>query len=219
MDDGERDLLSLAISFKEEIWWLCGPDKATLRAMNLLGILEKMCSLQLLAERAGARGKSWEIQYTEKWLSTKQPNCSWRRFDLAALSPQTSAAAVARPGKQLLGGYAALMLKFVLRFWTPRFRANPRLFSNIPSSVARLWPCLERPLPSLDGWRLSWLLAGYNFHRTLKQLLRFILHLPSAPPAALHVATHISWTPSIFNRLCETPAATRAAFNCFPQAS
>jgi hypothetical protein len=26
----------------------------------------------------------------------------------------------------LLGGFAALMLKFVLRFWTPRFRANPR---------------------------------------------------------------------------------------------
>jgi hypothetical protein len=26
----------------------------------------------------------------------------------------------------LLGGYAALMLKFVLRFWTPRCRANPR---------------------------------------------------------------------------------------------
>jgi len=25
----------------------------------------------------------------------------------------------------LLGGFAALMLKFVLRFWTPRYRANP----------------------------------------------------------------------------------------------
>ena len=72
LDDGERDLLSLAISFKEEIWWLCGPDKATLRAMNFLGILEKMCSLQLLAEDAGAKGKSWEIQYTEKWLSQKR---------------------------------------------------------------------------------------------------------------------------------------------------
>jgi hypothetical protein len=28
--------------------------------------------------------------------------------------------------KPLLGGYAALMLKFVLRLWTPRSRANPR---------------------------------------------------------------------------------------------
>jgi hypothetical protein len=28
----------------------------------------------------------------------------------------------------LLGGYAALILKFVLRFWTPRYRANPRTF-------------------------------------------------------------------------------------------
>jgi hypothetical protein len=72
LDDGELDLLSLANSFKEEIWWLCGPDKATLRAMNLLGILEKMCSLQLLAEGAGAKVKSWEHQYTEKWLSSKR---------------------------------------------------------------------------------------------------------------------------------------------------
>ena len=32
--------------------------------------------------------------------------------------------------KPLLGGYAALMLKFVLRFWTPRFRANPRCFQR-----------------------------------------------------------------------------------------
>jgi hypothetical protein len=33
--------------------------------------------------------------------------------------------------KPLLGGYAALMLNFVLRFWMPRFRANPR-----PSAVS-----------------------------------------------------------------------------------
>jgi hypothetical protein len=72
LDDGERDLLSLAFSTKGEIWWLCGPDKATLRAMHLLNILEKMCSLQNLAEGAGVKGKSWEIQYTEKWLKQKR---------------------------------------------------------------------------------------------------------------------------------------------------
>jgi hypothetical protein len=37
--------------------------------------------------------------------------------------------------KPLLGGFAALMLKFVLRFWTPRFRANPRIFICIPSGA------------------------------------------------------------------------------------
>jgi hypothetical protein len=34
--------------------------------------------------------------------------------------------------KPLLGGFAALMLKFVLRFWTPRYRANPRPFAVWP---------------------------------------------------------------------------------------
>jgi len=34
--------------------------------------------------------------------------------------------------KQLLGGFAALMLLFVLRFWTPRYRANPRDFAVWP---------------------------------------------------------------------------------------
>ena len=34
--------------------------------------------------------------------------------------------------KPLLGGFAALMLKSVLRFWTPRSRANPRLFVICP---------------------------------------------------------------------------------------
>ena len=36
------------------------------------GILEKMCSLQLLAEGAGVKVKSWEHQYTETWLSQKR---------------------------------------------------------------------------------------------------------------------------------------------------
>src|ERR1035437_281163 len=34
--------------------------------------------------------------------------------------------------KTLLGGFAALMLKCVLRFWTPRYRANPRPFAVWP---------------------------------------------------------------------------------------
>ncbi len=29
LDDGERDLLSIALTIKTDVWWLCGPDKAT----------------------------------------------------------------------------------------------------------------------------------------------------------------------------------------------
>lgn len=72
LDDGERDLLSIAMSFKGDVWWLCGPDKATLRAMYLLGSMDRMCSLQLLARNAGVNNGQLEVQYTEKWLSAKR---------------------------------------------------------------------------------------------------------------------------------------------------
>ncbi|MBI2927010.1 MAG: hypothetical protein HYY24_15050 [Verrucomicrobia bacterium] len=72
LDDGERDLLAVALSFKTEVWWLCGPDKATLRALHLLGIIDRMCSLQGLAASAGMRLVELEEQYTEKWLSSKR---------------------------------------------------------------------------------------------------------------------------------------------------
>ena len=34
LDDGERDLLAYALTLGREAWWLCGPDKATLKALN-----------------------------------------------------------------------------------------------------------------------------------------------------------------------------------------
>jgi hypothetical protein len=69
LDDGERDLLSLAITMRAEAWWLGGPDKATIYAMHLLGVLERMCSLQTLAETAGVKLVKPEVHYTEKWMS------------------------------------------------------------------------------------------------------------------------------------------------------
>jgi hypothetical protein len=70
LDDGERDLLSLALSIKADAWWLCGPDKATIFAMHLLGIIDRMCSLQGLAETTGLKLSKAEEQYTQKWLSS-----------------------------------------------------------------------------------------------------------------------------------------------------
>jgi hypothetical protein len=70
LDDGERDLLSLALTIKTEVWWLCGPDKATIRAMHLLGIIERMCSLQALTEATGQKHPKLEEQFTEKWFSS-----------------------------------------------------------------------------------------------------------------------------------------------------
>lgn len=70
LDDGERDLLSVALIIKADAWWLCGPDKATIYAMHLLGILDRMCSLQALAQAAGITLAKVEEQFTEKWLSS-----------------------------------------------------------------------------------------------------------------------------------------------------
>ena len=70
LDDGERDLLSIAITIKTDAWWLCGPDKATIFAMHLLGIIDRMCSLEALAGITGFNLTRGEEQYTERWLSS-----------------------------------------------------------------------------------------------------------------------------------------------------
>ena len=70
LDDGERDLLSIALTIKTNVWWLCGPDKATIFAMHLLGIIDRMCSLQTLAETTGFKLAKPEVECTEKWLSS-----------------------------------------------------------------------------------------------------------------------------------------------------
>jgi hypothetical protein len=70
LDDGERDLLSIALTIKTDVWWLCGPDKATIFAMHLLGIIDRMCSLQALAETTGFKLAKPEMECTEKWLSS-----------------------------------------------------------------------------------------------------------------------------------------------------
>jgi len=72
LHDGERDLLAIALSVKTEVWWLCGPDKATIRAMHLLGMIDRMVSLKSLADEVGVKLAQPEEQDTEKWLSEKR---------------------------------------------------------------------------------------------------------------------------------------------------
>jgi hypothetical protein len=72
LDDGERDVLSIALKLGEPVWWLCGPDKATLRAMHLLNLLDQACSLETLARSAGLRPRELGQEHTEAWLSKKR---------------------------------------------------------------------------------------------------------------------------------------------------
>lgn len=70
LDPGEKDLLSLALTLKTEAWWLCGPDKATANAMYVLGIIERMCSLQALAKTTGITLAQPAQELTDKWLAS-----------------------------------------------------------------------------------------------------------------------------------------------------
>jgi hypothetical protein len=72
LDDGERDLLAHALTLGRKAWWLCGPDKATLRALHRLNLLERMVALETMARAAGHRIVTLGEQHTEQWLKAKR---------------------------------------------------------------------------------------------------------------------------------------------------
>lgn len=72
LDDGERDLLAHALTLGRKAWWLCGPDKATLRALHRLNLLERMVALETMARASGHRIGTLEEQHTEQWLKAKR---------------------------------------------------------------------------------------------------------------------------------------------------
>lgn len=57
LDDGERDLLAHAIGRTDDIWSLCSPDKASVRAAVALNCGDRLISLGDLSKRRGARPK------------------------------------------------------------------------------------------------------------------------------------------------------------------
>lgn len=72
LDEGERDLLAYALSMGKRAWWLCGPDNGTVNALQLLGLLDRMVSLEALAHGVGHKLGSPPFHYTEKWLSERR---------------------------------------------------------------------------------------------------------------------------------------------------
>jgi hypothetical protein len=72
LDAGERDLLAYALAIRGEAWWLCGPDNGTVNALQLLGLLDRMVSLEILARGVGHKLTSPPHHYTEKWLSDRR---------------------------------------------------------------------------------------------------------------------------------------------------
>lgn len=70
LDAGEEDLLAYART-QREYWWLCGPDRAAVRALHAIGKLDRSVSLERLMQSYMKKGKAPNLDYgqTEAWLS------------------------------------------------------------------------------------------------------------------------------------------------------
>ena len=79
MDDGERDLLALATTRSDD-FQICSCDKAAVRAAHALGWLDRVVSLEGLAQAVGVRpNPALRAQFSESRLS------EWRtRLQLGA---------------------------------------------------------------------------------------------------------------------------------------
>jgi hypothetical protein len=67
IDDGERDLLAFAITLPPNAFLICSPDKACMKVAAKLGLLDRLVSLQALADRIGRGKLIFRRNYTEKW--------------------------------------------------------------------------------------------------------------------------------------------------------
>lgn len=68
LHEGEQHLLAYALSLRD-VWFLCGPDNGTVRAMQTLSVFDRMVSLEALAQSAGHQFRSLPHHYSERWLA------------------------------------------------------------------------------------------------------------------------------------------------------
>jgi hypothetical protein len=72
VDAGEAELLAYARTLPGRVWWLCGPDAGTVKAMNHLRLLDRMVALESLAKVCGHATAGLPDNYTERWLSAQR---------------------------------------------------------------------------------------------------------------------------------------------------
>ena len=66
LDEGEEALWAHALG-RNDVWMLCGPDRASLRCGVQLGHRERLVSLEELLKRVGHRSSGLRPAYTQKW--------------------------------------------------------------------------------------------------------------------------------------------------------
>ena len=68
LDLGEESLWAHALGRPDD-WWMCGPDRASLRAGVRLGFRDRLVCLEELLERVGHRPRTaLKSAYTRRWM-------------------------------------------------------------------------------------------------------------------------------------------------------
>lgn len=69
LDDGEHHLMALASSLEDVAWLLNSPDKGTIRFCSRAGWLDRLISLEAMADTLGLpHGRRLRGNHTEGWL-------------------------------------------------------------------------------------------------------------------------------------------------------
>jgi hypothetical protein len=69
MDEGEQELVAFVRTIPSADWRLCSPDNSSYRAMQALGLLDKLISLEDVCSIAGQRKVQLRENYTNQWHS------------------------------------------------------------------------------------------------------------------------------------------------------
>lgn len=68
LDLGEQSLWAHALNRQDEVWILCGPDKASMRFGIRCGFRDRLYALERLLKDAGYKSKALKTPYTSSWL-------------------------------------------------------------------------------------------------------------------------------------------------------
>jgi hypothetical protein len=69
LDDGEKHLLACAFKQRDELFFVCSPDKACMRVGYEMGLLDRFVSLEELLPNIRL---DIQINYTAKWLDREK---------------------------------------------------------------------------------------------------------------------------------------------------
>jgi hypothetical protein len=81
LDAGELDLFAHAYGRRDEAWFVCSPDRASVRLAVELGVHDRLISLSELVRLTGTRpSPRLRSHFEQAWLSSERTAALLRRF-------------------------------------------------------------------------------------------------------------------------------------------